>query len=148
MEKPRFDPLSEFAALRDIMRELTEQGPIDPRKVPPAALASLLTPLDIMDLGDAIVVQVNLPGVDVADVDISLKDNLLTVIGEVKPDADYEGAVYLRRERRITKLIRTVPIPAAVEAARSQASMRNGVLTIKLPKLASVAPKTIKVTVS
>ncbi len=120
-------------------------GPIDPRTTPPAALASVFVPIDVLDVGPALVVQVNMPGVAAGDVSLSIKGDVLTVSGDIRPDVDYEGAVYLRRERRMAKLMRTIDLPMPIEAERAEASVANGVLTVTLPKIAAIVPKTIKV---
>jgi HSP20 family protein len=146
MDRPRFDPLSELGVVRDILRELNDQGLIDPRTIPPAALASLLAPLDILDVGASLVIQVNMPGAEAKDVTISVQDDVLTVSADLKADPDIEGAVYLRRERRFTKPTRSVTLPVKVEAERADATLRNGILTVTLPKIPAVVPKSIKVT--
>jgi len=146
MDKPRFDPFAELGVLRDILRELNDQGMIDPRTMPPAALASLLVPLDILDVGASIIIQVNMPGVEAGDVRISVQDDILTVSADLKADPDIEGAVYLRRERRFTKPTRSVTLPVKVEAERADATLRNGILTVTLPKIPTIVPKSIKVT--
>lgn len=146
MDKPHYDPFAELAVLRDIVREMSQHGPFDPRTTPPAAFASLMIPLDILDAGASIIIQANMPGVDDNELKIEVKGNILTLSAEIKPDVEFEGVVYLRRERQIAKLTRSIPLPVAVEAERADASFHRGVLTIKLPKIPAIVPKSIKVT--
>lgn len=148
MDKPHYDPLAELSAVRDVFTELAERGFLDPRKTPPAALASLLVPLDILDTGAQLVIQANMPGIEADGLRIEIKGEMLVMTAEVKPDPEMQGAVYLRRERQLTKLSRSVPLPVPVETAQADASFHNGILTIRLPKLAKIVPKSIKVTVS
>ena len=148
MDKPHIDPIAELSAVRDVFWELADRGILDPRKTPPAALASLLIPLDIVDTGAHVVIQANMPGVEGDDLRIEVKGDMLTMTAEVKPDAEMQGAVYLRRERQLKKITRSVPLPVAVETENADASFRNGVLTIRLPKQAKIVPKSIKITAS
>lgn len=78
--------------------------------------------------------------------DLTLSGNALTFKGEVEAETEFEGATYLRRERRAATFTRSLTLPVAVEADRAQASLHDGVLTLTLPKSESVRPKTIKVT--
>lgn len=145
MDKPHFDPIAELAVVRDIVREMVQHGPFDPRTTPPAAFASLMIPLDILELGTSIAIQANLPGIADDQVSIDIKGNMLTLSAEIKPDIEFEGAVYLRRERQLVKLTRTIALPVAVDAERADATVRNGVLTVRLPKIAASVPKSIRV---
>jgi HSP20 family protein len=145
MDKPRYDPLAELGVVRDMVREMVQHGPFDPRTTPPAALASLLIPLDILDMGASIVIQANLPGVTDDALSIDVRGDTLTLSADVKPDIDMQGGIYLRRERQMTKLTRAITLPVAVEAERAAAAFKNGILTITLPKIAANVPKTIRV---
>lgn len=148
MDKPHYDPIAELAVVRDVVREMMQHGPFDPRTTPPAAIASLMIPLDVLDLGTSIAIQANLPGISDDQVSIDVKGDMLTLSAEVKPDIELQGAVYLRRERQLVKLSRTVALPVAVDAERADATMRNGVLTVRLPKIVASAPKSVRVKTS
>jgi HSP20 family protein len=108
-------------------------------------LASVLVPVDVLDVGPDIVVRANMPGVKAENLIITLTGNTLLLKGEVKADTELEGATYLRRERRASAFTRSLTLPMEVEADRAQAVARDGVLTLTLPKSESVRPKMIKV---
>ena len=96
---------------------------------------SQLTPsLDVVDGKDDIRVHVELPGIAREDVDISLKDDLLTIRGEKKEkkEAKEENRYYV--ERSYGSFSRTINLPAKVQADRVKASYKDGVLEISLPK--------------
>ena len=81
-------------------------------------------------------VNLNVPGMDQNDVEISLSDNLLTLRGEKKDEKEDKRRDYYRMERSYGMFERTIPIPEGVDSNRVEASFKKGVLTITLPKSA------------
>jgi len=132
--------------LRDAMRQLLDEGWLGPRDLLPAALASVLVPVDVLDTGPDLVVRAAMPGVKAEHLKITLSGNTLTLKGEVEAESEFEDATYLHRERRASAFTRSLTLPIAVEADHAQAVFRDGVLTLTLPKTENVRPKTIKVT--
>jgi HSP20 family protein len=100
----------------------------------------------LLDVGPDLVVRANMPGVKAENLTITLSGNALTLKGEVKAEPEFEGATYLRRERRATTFSRSLILPMDVEADHAEAIFSDGVLTLTLPKSESVRPKTIRVT--
>ncbi len=140
-----FDPMTEMSSFRDAMRQLVDAGLPVPRDMMPATVASVLVPVDILDVGSDLVVRANVPGVAPESVTITVNGNLLTLKGDVRADSEFEGATYLRRERRASTYTRSVNLPLEVDADHAHATSRDGVLIITLPKSESVRPKTIRV---
>ena len=140
-----FDPVAELGAYRDAMRQLLEEG-WTPRDMVPSSLASVLVPIDLLDAGPELVVRANMPGVKAEQLTITLSGNTLTLKGEIKDEAELEGATYLRRERRATLYNRSIVLPLDVQADQAEAKFHDGVLTLTLPKSEAVRPKTIRVT--
>ena len=141
-----FDPLTDLSALRDAMRQLLDEGWVGPRDLLPAALASVLVPVDVLDTGPDLVVRAAMPGVKAEHLKITLSGSTLTLKGEVEAESEFEDATYLRRERRASAFTRSLALPVTVEADHAQAVFRDGVLTLTLPKTEKVRPKIIKVT--
>ncbi len=139
------DILSELAAWREAARQLVSESWDNPRDLRPTALASVLVPIDLLDAGPALVVRANMPGLDATNVSITVTGNALTIRGEPKIEPEQEGATYLRRERRASAFTRSLTLPIQVDADRAEATYRDGVLILTLPKAESVRPKTIKV---
>ncbi len=140
-----FDPFVDLGSYREALRQLFESGFPLPRDLMPAAMASVVVPLDVVDSGPDIIVQANLPGVKPEDVSISITGNTLTIKGSIETRKEFENAQYLRRERRATGFQRSINLPAPVDSDHAEAHFQNGVLTLTLPKSESVRPKTIKV---
>ena len=140
-----FDPFAELASYREALRQLRENGLPIPRDLMPAAMASVMVPLDIIDNGPDLVVQANLPGAKPDEVSITVTGSTLTIKGSLENSQEFDGGTYLRRERRANAFLRSVSLPVAVDSDRAEAHFRNGVLTLTLPKSESVRPRTIKV---
>ena len=140
-----FDPFVEFNTYRDALRQMAEGGWVFPRDLMPSAVAAVVIPLDIIDTGPALVIQSNLPGVKAEEVNISVTGNTLTIKGDLKENKDYEGDNYLRRERRASSFSRSVTLPVEVDGEHGEAKLKDGVLTLTLPKADAVRPKNIKI---
>jgi HSP20 family protein len=143
-----FDPAGELNAFRDALLQLFEEGGTSPRDVPVTVLASTIVPVDILDTGTDLVVRANMPGVKTEHLTISLKGDNLILKGDVTKMSDEDSASYLRHERRATVYTRSLTLPLPVDADRAEAHLRDGVLTLILPKSERVPPKTIKITAS
>ena len=103
-------------------------------------------PVEIYDTGDAIMVRVELPGVAKEDLHVELHENTLTLRGERKPDASIKEGQYYRQERAYGPFQRTFLLPAQVDSQKVQATSKDGLLELRLPKHEAVRPKRIEVT--
>lgn len=100
--------------------------------------------VNVWEQGDAVMVEMEVPGVTNEQIDLSVLGNELTIrINRSK--GNEEGVVYHRRERPVGEITRVLPLPSDVDADRVAADLRDGVLTITLPKVASVKPRKITV---
>jgi len=90
--------------------------------------------VDLIEREDEFVVAVDLPGFERDEVDVDVTDHTLhieAVHGESSEETDED---YLRRERRESSVRRSIRLPDAVETGGVSATMRNGVLTVTLPR--------------
>jgi HSP20 family protein len=94
---------------------------------------------------DGQILSAEMPGVRVEDIDISVDGYTLTLAGERSSDEVPAGAVYLRKERGFGKFSRAIQLPFAVDAAKVEASFKDGVLNITLPKVEAEKPKQISI---
>ncbi len=140
-----FDPLQESTTMREALRQLLSERPASPFDVAPSALASVFVPVDVMDAGPEVIVRANLPGMKAEDISINYLNNTLTIKGEVKEDTEYQGATYLRHERRASAFSRSIGLPMALEMESADAKFQDGVLTLRIPKSEKIRPKTIKI---
>ena len=103
--------------------------------------------LDMVENTDDFVVTVDLPGVSQENVDLSVADNVLTIKGEKTGDSESEDSNYYRKESWEGSFQRTVSLPQGVDADNVHAEMRDGVLSITLPKREEAKPRKINVNV-
>lgn len=96
------------------------------------------------DTGAALVVTAEVPGLTDKDLDIQLDKGTLTLRGERKLTAP-EGYAVHRRERSSVSFARSLALPARVDAEKTTASVKDGVLTITLAKAAEDQPRQIAV---
>jgi len=99
------------------------------------------------DTGTALVLRAELPGVEDKDLDLSVEESTLTIKGERK-DAPPAGYSVHRKERQPFQFSRSFTLPAKVEADNAQAVLKNGVLTVTLPKAKEAQPRQITVKAS
>jgi HSP20 family protein len=93
--------------------------------------------LDVSETKDALVVEVETPGIEAKDIRISLEGEVLSIRGEKKQhreDKDDKDERYHRVERSWGSFMRSVRLPFAVQRDELTAAFKNGVLTVTLPK--------------
>jgi HSP20 family protein len=103
--------------------------------------------MDVSETESELVVNVEIPGMDPEDIDVSLSEGTLLIKGEKKPEAEEKEADYHLIERNYGTFIRSIPLPAGVQRDKISASYKNGILTIVLPKSEGAQKKEIKVKV-
>ncbi|RUM88452.1 MAG: Hsp20/alpha crystallin family protein [Thermodesulfatator sp.] len=103
--------------------------------------------VDVSETDEAVVVRADVPGLDPEDLEITLSGNTLVIKGEKKKEEEERRENFYRVERVYGSFLRTVDLPAEVEADKVEATYKNGVLKIVLPKKAEAKGRTIKVKV-
>ncbi len=90
--------------------------------------------IDLVDGKDSLQVKVELPGVKKGDVEISLKDDLLTITGEKREEKEEKGENRCYVERTYGTFSRTLTLPTMVKSDKVKATFEDGILVITLPK--------------
>jgi len=103
--------------------------------------------LDVAETKNDLVVKVELPGMDPKDIDISLTDGLLTIKGEKKQEKEEKEENYHFIERSYGTFTRSIRLPKEVKHDKINASYKNGILKVVLPKSEEAKKKEIKVKV-
>ena len=113
-------------------------------------LSSLVTesvgwspPVDIEEQDNAYVIEAELPGVQKDDVNIELVSNELMITGDIK-EREREG-ILRKRTRRIGRFEYRVRLPEQVDADNVEASLKDGVLSVRVPKREQAERRTIQV---
>ena len=123
----------------DMMKELFGRWEAEGAFQPPA---------EVSETDAEVVVKMLVPGVEKEQLQISVDDDVLTVRGEVRKEAEETKKNYHRQEIRYGAIQRSVRLPVEVEAGKATASLKNGTVTITLPKSTQPKAKQIKVAVS
>lgn len=103
--------------------------------------------LDVSETDSEYIVKVEVPGIDPKDINISLMNNLLTIKGEKKQEKEEKEENYHLLERSYGSFTRSIRIPSQIQNDHINASYKNGVLKIILPKTEEAKKKEIKIKV-
>jgi HSP20 family protein len=100
------------------------------------AEAELLQPvrLEIADSGDSLTVRAEVPGFNAKELDINLESRTLTITGKHETQEENKKGKTIYSERSSQEIMRVVELPAEVDASKVNATLKDGVLTIELPK--------------
>lgn len=109
-----------------------------------AGESDVFFPVDVKIGDEAFEVKALLPGLKAEDVSIQVVNETITLQGEFKFAVD-EKADYLVQEIPGGKFYRTISLPATLDATKAEAEMKDGVLTVRVPKAEEAKPKTIKI---
>ncbi len=112
----------------------------------PKMEGNIMMPMaDVKETDEAIVVAMDLPGINKEDVDISVTDNELRVVAEKRLETETSDKDYHKRERTYNRFERVVAIPVAVKGDEAKAKLENGVLEVTLPKEVTTTRKKINI---
>lgn len=99
--------------------------------------------LDVVDRDNEVLVRAEIPGIDKKDINISLTDNLLTIKGQSSSEKNEESGDYYRHEISSASFARSVTVPGNVDASKTVANLKDGILEITLPKSESSKRRSI-----
>ena len=103
-----------------------------------------LAPVVISEDKDNYYIRILLPGVEPDKINVVLQDRQLSIEGERKPEIE-EKATFLRRERPYGKFKRVINLSEQVDSEKVEASYKNGILLLTLPKKEELKPKQITI---
>src|SRR5215211_5568032 len=138
----RWDPIRELDSLQGDMNRLFDrffEGRTNGtgRRWIPA--------MDLVETDDHLVLRGDLPGLSEDDVEIEIKDNVLTVSGERKSENEEKGEGYHRVERAFGSFSRSMTLPQGVDAEQVEAHFDSGVLEVRIPKPAEAKPTRVQI---
>ena len=106
---------------------------------------SLFAPVNFAETETGYEVTVDLPGMKPEEVNVEFKDGHLWITGERKDETEDQGKTYHRVERRYGKFRRVISLGSEIESAKVDATYKDGVLSINVPKAEAAQPKRIEV---
>jgi len=143
----KWSPAREIASLQQGINRLFEDVFTQPGSYDADTMGAWRPPVDIVDTPEAIIIFVEIPGVDKNEVDIEVKDNVLTIQGERVVDSSIGNGSYYRSERVFGKFRRSFALPAMIRTENISAVFKNGVLKIAIPKPEEEKPRQVNIKV-
>jgi HSP20 family protein len=148
-----WNPLAELTPFRDFERMRREMGRFWDsffdgglrRRIEEGG--EWLPSLEVAEKKNELVVIAEVPGMEPKDIDISLSDGVLTIKGEKKQEKEEKEADYHLVERNYGAFTRSVRLPKEVQSNKINASYKDGILKITLPKSEEAKKKEIKIKV-
>jgi len=129
----RQNPLRELDQMMESMDSLWGQIP--------ALGVPTNVPLDIYEKDNALFVRASLPGMKPEEVEVALERDVLTIRGETKAEWETNEAKVYRRESRYGRFARSVRIPEGYALDQAEATFKDGVIEIRLPKTEMAMPE-------
>ena len=137
-----WDPFDEIKRMQEYMEQMMRAFPaLENRYV-----SDTLSPLtDVAEEDNKVIVTTDLPGIDKENVELNLRENLLVISAQKGKEEETEKEGYLRKERSFMRYYREIPLPDNVTEDGATAQLKNGVLTVTLPKTKAVTEKRIQI---
>lgn len=104
--------------------------------------------IDLSETDQEYTVIVDLPGMDEKDIDLSYSRNVLSISGKKEEEKEEKDRQYHRIERYSGQFRRDIPLQENVDENKIEASFKNGVLTIQLPKISDPTQKKKKISIT
>jgi HSP20 family protein len=140
----RWEPFREMRLMHDMLDRVMDESVSGP--FGDGNYFEGLAPIDVYQTDDDVVIEASMPGVKPEDIDVSVTNDTLTLRGEVREEKEAKGERdYHVRERRYRRFARSLTLPSTVDSAKADATMENGVLTLRIPKAEAAKPKQITV---
>lgn len=137
----RWNPFDEMTSLRDAMNQLVAESFVRPH----GGHTIIQPAVNLYETDGEYVLKVSAPGLNPDNFEITAQQNVLTIQGHTQEEQQEEGARYHVREQRFGEFLRTVRFPTPIDAERIQASLANGILTVRVPKSEAAKPRRISV---
>ena len=111
--------------------------------------ADMTPKLDMFEEDGQLIIKAEMPGISKKDLDISLENDILTIKAEKKEEKEEgeKGTTNYTRERRFGQYIRYMTLPTRVDAENITATLKKGLLEIKMPKAEELKAKQIEIKV-
>jgi HSP20 family protein len=133
-------PYRRMARMREAMDRLVEENfPNTETNEREMVLA-----IDVKGNEDAYEISAFLPGVEPEDINVEVLNNTVTIRGEFK-DLEREDDKYLVSELPVGKFSRVITLPAPLDPGKAEATLKNGVFMLTVPKAEAHRPKAIKI---
>lgn len=142
----KWSPLKEIEEIRKEMDRLFEEFLSPVRRRRAVSTEGVISPnVDIFERGREVVIQVELPGVNKEEVDLTITDDRLIIKGEIKKPEGISEDDYILNERSYGPFSRTINLPSDVDKSSVKANIKNGLLEIVVLRKEESKPREIKI---
>jgi HSP20 family protein len=143
----RWDPARELDALQGDVNRLFDSffGRREGGEGQAYASRRWIPPMDLVETEDNLILRADLPGVEEKDIDIEVKDGVLTVAGERRAQHEKKREGFHRVERSFGRFSRSLELPKGVDPQSVSAAFDKGVLEVRMPKPAERKPTRIEI---
>lgn len=143
MELVRWEPFMNFGNLHSVLNDW-----FDGDGASVESRTSTWHPaVDVLEGKDAYLIRAELPGMKKEDIHVELKDGSLVLSGERKADALADGVKYRHVERVAAKFWRSFSLPETIKQDSIEATYKDGVLEVRIPKAEEAKPRQIEISV-
>lgn len=101
--------------------------------------------VDVYQTNDEIIIKSTIAGVTADDIDVTITNEMVTIKGHRKHEDKIKESDYYYQELYWGSFSRSIILPEEIDADKAKASMKNGILTLRLPKLAKNKIKKVKI---
>jgi len=145
MDLVRWEPFEGLNRLHSRINDLFDENFGRARALPSVTAGAWLPPVDILESKDSYLIRAELPGMKKEDFNLEVNDGTLTLSGERKAESLTDGVGYHRNERVHGRFSRSFYLPQTVKQDGINASYRDGILEIHVPKAEEAKPRQISI---
>ena len=138
MALTRWEPTVGMRSLRDQINRMFED-------VMGTSLNLGMPAVDVYQRDHEMVVEAELPGLDLKDVEVNATEDSITIRGQSRFEREVKEENPFRSERRLGMINRTIDLPTPIKPEETRASFKNGVLTILAPLAEGVKPRKVQI---
>jgi len=142
----KWEPIKDLITLQDRMNRLFDESMRGIRPGEEALNSALWSPaVDIYETESEVILKAELPEINQKDIDIQVENNTLVLRGERRFEKEAKRENFHRIERAYGAFARSFTLPATIDQEKIRAEMRDGVVTLMLPKSEQAKPRRIAV---
>jgi HSP20 family protein len=141
----RWDPFRDLVSIQDELNRLFGRTFVGSEMTRPSAGGTWMPSMDVFETEDRIVAELELPGIEPDEVEVSVEDSTLTVSGSREYTDELKDENVHRVERRYGAFTRAITLPQTADTEKVEAKFDKGVLRVEVPKVERAKPKRIEI---
>jgi HSP20 family protein len=145
MELVRWEPFAGFGNLHSVFDELFDEK-FD-RSRAQRSISKWYPAVDVLESKDSYLIRAELPGMKREDIKVEVKDGMLVLSGERKSEKPAEGVEYRHTERVAASFWRSFSLPDTAKQDGIEATYKDGILEVRVPKVEEAKPRQIEISV-